>query len=139
MTPEQQEQLQTLNNSVNLIPYVAGMGPTEPIDYWTYRPEVGKSFVCRDYVEDKAERLRQSGWNPLDLTVVLCWTEPVLPPPNDREYHAVLAVKVGGETWILDSRFDTVYQPANTPADYQWDRQQIAGTVEFRDAAAGVV
>lgn len=130
------EKLQALNTEVNKIPYVALPGPTEPVDYWTYKPEQGKSFVCRDFVEDKAEQLRRGGIDPLTLMVVLLWTEPVLPPPNDREYHAVLAVDVSGEIWVLDSRFENIYRWDNPPADYEWDRQQIPGTTDFRDVSA---
>lgn len=129
MTPEQRDQLQAVNTEFNIIPYVAGMGPTEPVDYWAYQPEAGKSWVCRDYTEAKAERLRQAGWSPLALTVMLCWTEEL--PGIGREYHAMLAVGVDGETWMLDSRFPDIYQLDQPPADYRWDRRQIAGTTSF--------
>jgi predicted transglutaminase-like cysteine proteinase len=138
VTPSRDE-LQALNTEVNKIPYQALPGPTEPVDYWTYQPEPGISFVCRDFVEDKAEQLRQRGVDPLTLTVLLLWTEPVLPPPNDREYHAVLCVDVDGGTLILDSRFDQVYPMGEPPVDYRYDRRQIAGTTDFRDASGGLV
>lgn len=127
-----QADLQELNAWVNQTPYVAGLGPTEPVDWWTWQPEPGQSFVCRDYVEAKAEALRDGGMDPSQLAVILCWTEPVLPPPNDREYHAVLLVKLGGESWVLDSRFTDIYPWSQPPADYRWDRVQVAGTTEFR-------
>ena len=123
--------LQAINTSVDQIPYVAGLGPTEPIDYWEYKPEAGKSWVCRDYVEDKAEKIRQLGFDPGNLRVILCWTEPVLPPPNSREYHSVLLVILDGANWILDSRFDSIYLWNDPPVDYRWDRVQISGTDQF--------
>jgi predicted transglutaminase-like cysteine proteinase len=127
------DDLQALNSEVNVIPYVPGMGPTEPVDYWTYKPEAGKSWVCRDFVEDKADQLRQRGVDPLTLTILLLWTEPVLPPPNEREYHAILCVQLEGQNWLLDSRFTDIYQMDDPPVDYRYDRQQIPGTVDFRD------
>jgi predicted transglutaminase-like cysteine proteinase len=133
------DDLQALNTDLNKLPFVPGMGPTEAVDYWTYKPEPGKSWVCRDYTEDKADQLRQRGVDPLTLTVLLLWTEPVLPPPNTREYHAVLCVDVGGQTLVLDSRFDPIYPIGEPPVDYQYDRRQIPGTDDFRDVgAAGV-
>lgn len=141
MTPEQRDQLQALNTSVNVIPYVAGQGPTEPVDYWSYKPEPGKSWVCRDYTEDKAEQLRQAGWSPLALLVMLCWTEVVLPvadpsnPTSGREYHAMLAVRVGDETWMLDSRASEIYLVGAPPYDYRWDKEQVPGSTGFRDVS----
>ena len=123
--------LQTINSSVNVIPYVAGLGPTEVVDYWEYKPEPGKSWVCRDYVEDKAEQIRQMGFDPKNLRVVLCWTEPVLPPPDSREYHAVLLVVLNEANWILDSRFGLIYLWKDPPVGYKWDRVQIGGTDQF--------
>lgn len=138
MTPEQQQQLQTLNTDVNAIPYDSILGTHEPPDWWTDTPVSGNSFVCRDYVLEKAEKLREAGWPVTDLSVILTWTEVVIPPApeNDntgREYHAVLGVKVDSELWILDSRFDPIYLPANCPADYKWQRQQDTNDNLFHD------
>lgn len=129
--------LQQLNVEVNQIPYVAGMGPTEPVDFWTWQPTSGTSWVCRDYVQRKAELLREAGFPPTDLMTVLCWTEPVMPatdesdPNSGREYHAVLRVVLENENWILDSRFSAIYLWSQPPVDYRWDRVQVAGSTEF--------
>lgn len=123
--------LRSVNDEVNQLPFVETPGPTEPVDYWSYLPEPGKSFVCRDYTEGKAQRLREAGWPPLSLTVILCWTEPV-GNPQQRWYHAVLGVDCGGETWILDNRQPDIYWLDQPPAPYLWDRRQIAGTVNFQ-------
>lgn len=139
MTPEQQAELQSVNTRVNAIPYNALTAPDEPPDWWTDSLVHGRSFVCRDYVLQKADELKALGWPASALTVILCFTEPVRPPPDDREYHAVLGVDVDGQTWVLDSRFDDIYLWTQPPADYRWDRQQIAGTTEFRDASTGLV
>ncbi len=134
------DQLQDVNTRINAIPYVGLVGPTEPVDQWLDTPLVGESWVCRDYVLAKAKALGDMGWDGEKMSVVLCWTEVVALPPNDREYHAVLGVKVDtGVLMILDSRFDTIYPWDSPPAQYIWDRQQVAMSAEFRDARGGLV
>lgn len=132
MTPEQQAQLQTINTAVNAIPYDALPGKGEPSELWTNVPIPGDSFVCRDYVQAKADALKAAGWPAEALTTILCYTESI--PP--REYHAVLCVEIDGETIILDSRIDQVY-PMSSPAfDYLWDKRQVAGTTGFASIAS---
>lgn len=133
------KELQAINTEVNKIPYVAGLGPTEPVDYWSYIPEKGKSWVCRDYVEAKAQQIRDTGMESYCLRTLLTWTEPLLPPPNEREYHAVLAVTMMGEVWILDSRFDPIYRWNAPPVNYKWDRIQLASSNEFELVTAEMV
>ena len=96
-TLEQFAQLENVNTRINAIPYVAD-DPRfgEPFDTWKSAPD-GKSWPCRDYVIAKAVALRDLGWPREALSVVLCWIEPRGDPPK-REYHAVLAVEVSGET-----------------------------------------
>lgn len=135
-------QLQAVNGKWNAVPYDGLPGPSEPQDWWTDIPVAGNSFVCRDYVEAKAQDLRSEGWPATALTVILCWTEP-LGADDTREYHAVLGVETGGETWVLDNRIDEPYRldltspsmmppPANR---YSWERRQVGGTTEFQPLA----
>ena len=102
MTPEQLAQFAGVNAAVNRIPYDALPAPGEPADWWSDAPVAGRSWVCRDYVLMKADRLKALGWPAAALTVVLCWTET-------GDYHAVLAVAADGDSngdaIILDSRF----------------------------------
>lgn len=132
VTPDQQSQLQAVNTDVNAIPYIDLPGAHEPADWWTDVPVAGNSWVCRDFVLAKADRLKALGWPPADLSVILCWTEPV---DGQREYHAVLGVTVDGELWILDSRLPLPYLKSEPPLPYQWDRMQVAGTTEFEPLA----
>jgi predicted transglutaminase-like cysteine proteinase len=127
LTPAQSQQLLDINRAVNELPFDATPGVGEPPDWWTDQPMAGNSFVCRDYVLMKADRLKALGWAASALTVILCWTEP-----PDSGYHAVLGVELPGEeTWILDSRVTEPY-PMSTPRlAYRWDRRQVAGTTEF--------
>lgn len=141
-TSEQLAELRATNARINAIPYNTIPSIGEGADVWKDTPDSGDWF-CRDYVLAKADQLKTLGWAPTDLTVVLCWTEPVKAPPDPptgqpsdtREYHAVLACDAGGNTWVLDSRFDDIYLWTQPPADYLWDRQQIAGTTDFRDVS----
>lgn len=129
--------LQRINTEVNAIPYQELPGPKEPFDWWTDIPVEGNSFVCRDFVLMKSDKLRDAGLPPTDMFVILCWTEIVTPvtnpddPTSGRIYHATLGVDLDGETWVLDSRFDQIYRMSEPPVDYRYDRRQVPGTVEF--------
>lgn len=124
MTPDQEEQLRSVNAEVNAIPYSEVPQAGEGADVWKDTPD-GGTWVCRDYVLLKSERLQALGWNTAAMSVVLCWTET-------NEYHAVLAVDDGESSpWILDSRFPLPYRMNAVPAAYRWDRRQIAGTSDF--------
>jgi predicted transglutaminase-like cysteine proteinase len=136
MTPERFAQLRQINSEVNAIPYQGVTGLTEPQDFWADSPVEGQSWVCRDYVLDKAKRLTEAGFDKAALTIILCWTEIRPENNNQREYHAVLAVEDDPDTWILDSRFPDVrkYQEPD-PQGYVWDKRQVAGTIEFAPVA----
>lgn len=127
-TVVQLEELQSVNARVNAEPYVAD-DPAfgELPDTWKVTPD-GKGFLCRDYTIAKANELINEGWAKADLSVVLCWTEL-------GEYHAVLAVEAGGETWILDNRAADIYRWNDPPYPYRWALRQVAGTDEFKDVS----
>ena len=135
MTPDRFAQLRQINTEVNAIPYQGTLAPTESRDFWKDAPD-GGSFVCRDFVLDKAKRLTEAGFDKPALTIILCWTEIRPETGNQREYHAVLAVEDDPDTWILDSRFPDVrkYEEPD-PQGYVWDKRQVAGTVEFAPVA----
>lgn len=130
LTQPQIDQLADLNIRVNAIPYDASLGLDEPPDYYTDKPEAGRSWVCRMYTQMKATQLRDVGWNPLWLTEFVVWTEPA---PTDRELHAVLAVQAPDmlDPMILDSRFPQIYFKWEPAADYIWEARQVAGDIRF--------
>jgi predicted transglutaminase-like cysteine proteinase len=138
-TPEQIAELQAVNAQVNAIPYRSAPGQGEPPDWWSDTFNPAWSFVCRDYVEDKAEALRSRGWPVADLLTVLTWTEVVGDPSDQwggRQYHCVLRVNAGGDIYILDSRVQDpaqIYLASESVYDYRWDREQVAGTNGYQD------
>ncbi|HLX18482.1 MAG TPA: transglutaminase-like cysteine peptidase [Bradyrhizobium sp.] len=140
-TPKQLAQLRAVNDQINAIPY-QGLGADQTQDVWIDAPSPGMLWECRDYTIAKAKALREQGWPPADMGVVLCWTEPEPPgagQPPIRQYHAVLGCNAGGEVWILDSRTADIYRWDQCPYDYLWAHQQIAGSTEFRDARGGLI
>lgn len=128
-TADQLTELQKINDAVNAIPYV----PDSPIfgeaeDTWKFVVD-GKGFVCRDYAVAKAAELVADGWPKADLSVVLCYDEL-------EEYHAVLWAEAGGESWVLDNRWPTIYRWDREPSPgvkYRWALRQVAGTDGFKD------
>jgi len=124
------EQLQAVNTKINQQPYVYPSS-TEQEDLWKDKPD-GGSWVCRDYVLSKADELILLGVSKLNMNIILCWTEPCVPPTDKnnggREYHAVLLVY---GSYILDSRFDPIYTMTSNPHGYIWDKKQIPGTLNF--------
>jgi predicted transglutaminase-like cysteine proteinase len=140
-TSAQLATLQRANAQWNAVPYAA-VPVDDAADDWIDAPEPGKSWECRDYVLAKAKTLREWGWPVGDMSVVLCWTEPEPATPGAtpaREYHAVLGCRAGGEVYILDNRVGTVYPWQSPPYPYVCERQQIAGSLNFRDASGGLV
>lgn len=134
-TPEQLAELEMINDAINVVPYVADNSSFgEPPDLWKFIPD-GKGFVCRDYAVAKAAELVAEGWQPADLSVVLCYTEPV-PGFPDGEYHAVLWAEAGGESWVLDNRAPQIYRWDQPPYPYRWALRQVAGTDGFLDISA---
>jgi len=130
-TPEQVAWLQRVQDQVNAITYERDAN-ADAHDLWVDEPGIGTGFECRDYVLGKARLLRTQGWPAQDMSVVLV---------NDElgEYHAVLACKADDETYILDNRTASIYLWNAPVYPYKWLRQQIPGTVEFRDASTGLV
>lgn len=147
-SPDQVRVLEEVQNRIDEIPYSDLQGRVEGPDDWIDTPAPGHSWVCRDYAIAKGRELQISGFHPEMLSIVTCWTEPVLTPsPSEspgasRLYHAVLAVSFQDEIWILDSRAGSIYraeQPQVEPFPYLWDKQQIPGSVDARDASGGLI
>lgn len=132
------DDLQTINTTVNQIPYEALAAPGEADDLVKDTPD-GGSWVCRDYSVRKSIALQQMGMSNADYSLVICWTEPVGDPPA-RGRHEVLAVRLGGELYIMDSRYDQVGLWDGDPwTSYVWEHEQIPNSLDWRDASTGLV
>lgn len=130
-TPEQVAWLQFTQDKINALPYEA-LGSDQTQDRWIDEPEPERVWECRDYTVAKAKLLREQGWPPADMTVVLCNTEL-------GDYHAVLACHAGDSIYILDNRCGPIYLWQAPVYSYTWLHQQIPGTTDFRDASGGLV
>lgn len=150
-TAQQLAELQAVNAAINAIPYQAMPGKGEGYDVWIDDPVPGDSWECRDYVLKKGRLLAGESWPPDEMTIVTCYTEMVMvvtdpaDPTSGRQYHAVLAVKAGGDIYILDSRTAEIgndvylWSDPNRPFHYLWWKQQIPNTLQARDARNGLV
>lgn len=138
-TAQQIAQLQAVNDKWNAVPYDAVPKVGEAPDTWKPAPD-GGTWVCRDYSWAKSITLRDEGWPPASLMDILCWieSEPGAPQGSPQTFHSVLGVRIGPDIWILDNRVPQVYRWQDCPFAYRWSEQQIAGTLDYRDARGGL-
>lgn len=113
-----------VNKFFNLWPYRSDLDVYGLVDYWAIPEEfLRKSGDCEDYAITKFFALVQLGISPDDMRVV------VLKDKIRNVDHAVLAVYVGEEVYILDSNSPMVlshskyghYQPVlSVNLKYRW-------------------
>jgi predicted transglutaminase-like cysteine proteinase len=97
MTPR--EQMQAVNQWANARPYVEDIVNWGVADYWeTPGQFLARGGDCEDYAVFKYFSLIRLGFSPDDLRIV------VVDDAKLKAFHAVLAVRAGGETWLLDSQ-----------------------------------
>lgn len=114
--------LDAVNDSVNLLPYVAD---PEALDDWSPITDAGGD--CDSYAVAKLRRLVALGWPVERLRLACCYVET-------GEYHAVLLVSAPEGDLMLDNR-----QPRPVPAGdvvsllgYRTDRiQRVGGTLDW--------
>lgn len=98
MTPEI---LSKVNRFMNRAPYIVDPINWNLPDYWATPDEfMLKDGDCEDYAITKYVTLKRLGYAPSKMRVV------VLQDENLRVAHAVLAVELGDETYILDNQAD---------------------------------
>jgi predicted transglutaminase-like cysteine proteinase len=149
MTPDQFALLRQVNSEVNAMVYSAIPKAGQDPARWINHPD-GGTFECRDYSVAKSTELQRRGFPVGFMSIVECWIEPEpLPGQPDskpqRQWHAVLACRDAPfgtpphNVFILDNRTTDIYDWRSPPYPYIWGREQIAGTLEFRDASQGLV
>lgn len=96
-------QLAAVNRFVNRIPYVADMDQYGRSDFWAGPWRfLQSSGDCEDYAIAKYVTLRKLGHAADDLRILVV-------EDLDRDLaHAVLAVRDGGDIWLLDNQFGTL-------------------------------
>jgi predicted transglutaminase-like cysteine proteinase len=95
------DQLKSVNLYLNAAPYITDIVNWGVSDYWeTWLEFVFRSGDCEDYAIAKYMTLKALGWPPADMRVVIVQDE------NLNVAHAVLAVKRGSKTFILDNQVE---------------------------------
>jgi len=117
------EQLAAVNGFMNRRPYIIDMINWGVDDYWATPNEFfQKDGDCEDYAIAKFLTLRSLGRNDLDLRVA------VVQDMNLRVAHAVLVVRSGGKTMVLDNQIKQVveaqsirhYRPIYSVSEDAW-------------------
>lgn len=97
------EQLDSINRYMNKAPYITDPRNYNVNDYWaTPKQFFDRDGDCEDYAIAKFTSLRALGWDNAQMRIV------VLQDLNLKIAHAVLAVYVDGEAWILDNQIKQI-------------------------------
>jgi predicted transglutaminase-like cysteine proteinase len=106
------EQMQAVNAWANARPYVEDIVNWGVADYWeTPGQFLARGGDCEDYAIFKYFSLLRLGFSPDDLRIV------VVDDTRLKAFHAVLAVRANGETWLLDSQIAQV-EPLDAATQY---------------------
>jgi predicted transglutaminase-like cysteine proteinase len=98
-------QLQAVNDFMNRARYVVDQINWGVKDYWETPGQFFAKFGdCEDYAIAKYMSLRALGFEAAQMRIV------VLQDLNLKVGHAVLAVEMDGQTWILDNQIKTVIE-----------------------------
>ncbi|WP_170294789.1 transglutaminase-like cysteine peptidase [Roseospira navarrensis] len=123
-------QLAAVNAALNRGPYVQDSANYGVSDYWATPGQfLARHGDCEDYAIAKYMALRDLGWSPALLRIV------VLQDLNLDVPHAVLAVRLGGKSYILDNQIlapvtdDRIahYQPLYSVNERRWWRHRTPG------------
>jgi len=105
------EQLAGINRSINALPYVSDLENWGRADYWETPAEMfARGGDCEGFALTKLFALRELGFSEDALRLAVVWDEV------DREEHAVLLVRHGGRTYVLDNKSETA-EPVEATED----------------------
>ncbi len=119
------EQLKMVNAYLNASPYIQDIANWGMEDYWeTLFEFFTRNGDCEDYSIAKYVSLKRLGFDKDQMRIV------ILRDNNLRIMHAVLAVREGGNTYILDNQIKQVlqdtrirhYEPIYSINEYAWWR-----------------
>jgi len=113
-------ELNTVNDAVNALPYKTNMELYNKVDFWTFITERGGD--CADYVLEKRRRLAALGIDIHELRICVCYDEL-------KEAHAVLTIDTDRGTYVLDNRQTSIMTwDQLTQLGYSWlERQSPIG------------
>lgn len=97
------EQLDAVNSHLNKAAYVTDMVNWQQLDYWaTIQQFFNKDGDCEDYAIAKYYSLMELGFSADEMRIV------IVEDTNLNIAHAVLAVYLQNEIWILDNQISTL-------------------------------
>lgn len=98
-----EKQLDAVNRWANAKPYVEDWANWGVPDYWETPAEfIARGGDCEDFAIAKYFSLVRLGFSPDDLRIV------IVNDSNLQAFHAVLAVRQSGQTWLLDNAVPAV-------------------------------
>ncbi|SDG40924.1 transglutaminase-like cysteine peptidase [Roseospirillum parvum] len=118
-------QLKEVNKFMNRSRYIVDPVNWGVKDYWaTVGQFLDKYGDCEDYAIAKYVSLRELGWSPDDMRIV------IVQDMNLRVAHAILAVNLDGESYILDNQIGMLvkhsrirhYRPIYSVSEKAWWR-----------------
>jgi predicted transglutaminase-like cysteine proteinase len=110
--------LRKINNDINKsVKYLTDDENYKTPEYWVIAERIGD---CEDYALRKLEECIKAGIDAKNCCLATCWVE------NDGGYHAVLVVKDNEHLYVLDNRFNYVYEMTDDNG-YKWDMIQKEG------------
>ncbi len=102
------ENIAKVNSYINQSPYVTDFDNWEISDFWEAPLEfLDRHGDCEDYAIAKYVTLKRLGFDPDAMRIV------ALNDTNLRIGHAVLMLRFGGRTYILDNQIKTVALESN--------------------------
>ncbi|MBU1383527.1 MAG: transglutaminase-like cysteine peptidase [Alphaproteobacteria bacterium] len=93
------DRMMAVDRAVNALPYVADSRNWGVADYWETPEEMfARGGDCEGFALTKYFALRDLGVRDDAMRIAIVWDR------RDLEEHAVLLVRAGGDTWILDNK-----------------------------------
>lgn len=123
-------QVQQVNNFMNQAKYIVDQINWNMKDYWATPGQFFKRFGdCEDYAVAKYMSLAALGFDREKMRIV------VVQDLNLKVAHAVLAVEIDGQIWILDNQIEQVieadrirhYRPVYSVSEKAWWLHKQAG------------
>lgn len=99
--------LEQVNRSVNKVRYVSDSRNWGKGDYWASPEDFYKrGGDCEDYAIAKYFKLMDMGYSPDNMEIMVLFKR------RTQEYHAVLKVKDGRKTYIMDNEYNKLMDTA---------------------------